>query len=717
MCSRPLFAQSNYKIRIINNATNQSVPHATVQIQPGNRLIIANSTGVALLPSLANGKYTVECSAVGLRNGEISINIPASDTIVSVRLDQDLTAMQDVIVTSARTDRLLKNTPLAVQVVGQEDIEEGTAESPANIRELLTELSGTQMQQTSSVSGNVSIRLQGLDGRYTQLLKDGFPLYGGFSGSLSILQIPPLDLKQVEVIKGAGSAFYGGDAIAGIINLVSRTPDTALRLDAIVNQTNKRGTNIGAFLSKRNKHTGFTLMGSASRQMPVDVNKDGFTDIPRILQGLLAPTFFWYPNDSTTLRLGLNISSENRIGGDLYGVQHDTDSLHPFRQQNRSDRDYYQFSLEYKAGNHQVLTLKNTAGYFYRSIDQTVDQSGGSIQYAGFSGPEISSFTEGSYSALLGDHQLVAGFGLNTDQFKPRNAGQDLGYSYNTVGLFAQDDWNLNKSTVLEVGTRADWVKTLYFLPRFALLFHPVSQLSIRIGGGFAYKLPTVFNATDEEDAYQQVYPIASTVKAERSASANLSFNYQGYIDEDIHYVVDQNFYYTRLNNALIPQTDSLQKDWLYYLNAPGALISHGSETNTRFSLEDFSLYLGYTYINARQIYLPGKPQLTLTPKNRFVSTFTYEAEPNWKVGTEGFFTGNQVLDNGQRTPAFWTFDLMTEYTWKHCSFMVNLENFTDTRQSKFGPLFTQTIQNPVFNEVFAPLDGRVISIAFHYHL
>ena len=167
------------------------------------------------------------------------------DSVPAAKRDTMEETLQNVIISSTRTNQLLKNTPIAVQVIGREDIEEGTAQSPANIRELLTELSGTQMQQTSAVSGNVTIRLQGLDGRYTQLLKDGFPLYGGFSGSLSILQVPPLDLRQVEVIKGAGSALYGGDAIAGIINLISRTPDTALRLDAILNQTNRGGTEDG----------------------------------------------------------------------------------------------------------------------------------------------------------------------------------------------------------------------------------------------------------------------------------------------------------------------------------------------------------------------------------------------------------------------------------------------------------------------------------------
>ncbi len=95
---------------------------------------------------------------------------------------------------------------------------------PANVSMLLHESTGLQVQQTSATSGNASIRVQGLDGRYTQLLKNGYPNFGNFASGLSILEIPPLDLKQVEVIKGPASTLFGGGAIAGVLNFVSKLP-------------------------------------------------------------------------------------------------------------------------------------------------------------------------------------------------------------------------------------------------------------------------------------------------------------------------------------------------------------------------------------------------------------------------------------------------------------------------------------------------------------
>src|SRR6185312_189645 len=476
VCGGPLVAQQRTTLHIINDDTHQPVPGVTIHISPAKKTLAADSLGVAVLPDLPAGNYTFKFTGAGFREKEVTLSMPAEGGILTVNLDPEIETMQDVVIVSTRTNQLLKNSPITVQVIDREDIDEGTGESPGNIRELLTELSGTQVQTTSAVSGNVTIRLQGLDGRYTQLLKDGFPLYGGFSGSLSILQVPPLDLHQVEVIKGAGSALYGGDAIAGIINLISRLPDTAIHFNAIVNQTNKGGTDLGAFYSHRGKHTGLTVTGTASRQSPTDVNNDGFTDLPKVRQGTIAPTFFWYPDDSTMFRLGINVSTEDRDGGDLQAVRHDVSDLHPFLQKNHTDRDYYQLMLTHKAAHQQTFSLKNSVAYFYRSIGQTTGgaDSTAPLISTGFSGAEISSFTEGSYSSISGAHTFVAGADLITDEFQPAAPHKVLGYTHNTVGVFAQDDWALSRQFTVEAGARGDVEHILYFLPRVALLYKPL---------------------------------------------------------------------------------------------------------------------------------------------------------------------------------------------------------------------------------------------------
>ena len=131
---------------------------------------------------------------------------------------------EEVIVTATRTGRRVEDQPLRVEVVPAEEVQEKIMMTPGDISMLLNETNGLRVQTTSPSLGGANVRIQGLRGRYTQILADGLPLYGGQTGSIGILQIPPMDLGQVEVIKGVASALYGVSAIDGVVNLVSRRP-------------------------------------------------------------------------------------------------------------------------------------------------------------------------------------------------------------------------------------------------------------------------------------------------------------------------------------------------------------------------------------------------------------------------------------------------------------------------------------------------------------
>lgn len=171
---------------------------------------------------------------------------------------------EEIKVTSGRTSYYIEDVPLRIEVLGAEEINEKMIMRPTNISMILSEATGVQTQQTSSLSGSMSIKMQGLDGKYTQLLKDGFPLYGGLSSGLSVMQIPPLDLAQVEFIKGPSSTLYGGDAIAGIVNLISKSPGEKRKIDIFANATDRQGYDFNLFYSspmKENNKFGITFLG------------------------------------------------------------------------------------------------------------------------------------------------------------------------------------------------------------------------------------------------------------------------------------------------------------------------------------------------------------------------------------------------------------------------------------------------------------------------
>src|SRR5690606_7750163 len=173
--------------------------------------------------------------------------------------------LEELVVRSVRSSRLIEDVPTRVEIIAGEELGEKGNMKPGDIRMLLSESTGIQTQQISATSYNSSIRIQGLDGKYTQLIRDGLPLYSGFSGGLSLMQIAPLDLAQVEVIKGSSSSLYGGGAIAGLVNLISKTPGDAPELSFLLNGTSALGLDASGFYAAKGKKVGTTVFVSYNK--------------------------------------------------------------------------------------------------------------------------------------------------------------------------------------------------------------------------------------------------------------------------------------------------------------------------------------------------------------------------------------------------------------------------------------------------------------------
>ena len=187
-------------------------------------------TGADGIVSVAVAPGTVEITVVkdGFAPVSSRLKVAAGRTQpVLVDLAEEPRIEDDVIVSATRTDRRLEDQPMRVEVVPGEEVQEKIMMTPGDVSMLLAETNGLRVQTTSPSLGGANVRIQGMRGRYTQILADGLPLYGGQTGSIGLLQIPPMDLGQVEVIKGVASALYGMSAIGGVINLVSRRPPEA----------------------------------------------------------------------------------------------------------------------------------------------------------------------------------------------------------------------------------------------------------------------------------------------------------------------------------------------------------------------------------------------------------------------------------------------------------------------------------------------------------
>jgi iron complex outermembrane receptor protein len=525
------------------------------------------------------------------------------------------------------------------------------------------------------------------------------------------MQIPPIDLQQVEVIKGSASTLYGGGAIAGLVNLVTKQPkENDPELSLMLNQTSALGTTLNGFYAEKYGKTGASVYASAHRQVPYDPNDDGFSDIPQVRSLTLNPRFYVYPSDDAKLWIGLNAALEERTGGDLQVIDEGPSPGRRFTENNISERLSTQLRYEQSLGQGGEVVFKNSIGRFDRQI-RVPDYT--------FRGLQWNSFTEASYSRTSDNFQWIAGANLLTDRFSETGQSPALERDYENVtfGGFVQANWDISEPWALESGLRTDYNSDYgaFVLPRLSLLFKASPKLSARLGGGMGYVLPTIFTEQAESLTFQNILPITpGDVEAETSQGANFDINYETLIGEELTFSLNQLFYYTRLGNALVLSEEDAN-GLRSFRNADAPVVSQGFETNVKFGWHDLKLFLQYAFIDVRLTYQDNRPQKPLTPRHNAGAVLMFEQHGKWRVGLETYYTGSQFRTDRSATEDFWIVGLMALREWNKWSFFLNFENFIDTRQSRFQEIVRPPITDPTFAEIWAPTDGFVTNGGFIY--
>ena len=205
------------------------------------------------------------------------------------------------------------NEPLEVEVVDGEVLEERLVTMPNNLARVLDGTAGLLMQPANALFGGTGVRIQGLRGRYTSILTDGLPLYGSQSGSLSLVQIPVMDIGQIEVIGGAASALYGTTALGGVVNLISRRP--VREREFLLSGTTLGGSDAVLWMADEwSSNWGYTVLGAVHRQGQSDVDDDGWADVPDSRRVFVRPRLFWNNGQGRSLVATVGGIAEDRRG-------------------------------------------------------------------------------------------------------------------------------------------------------------------------------------------------------------------------------------------------------------------------------------------------------------------------------------------------------------------------------------------------------------------
>jgi len=611
--------------------------------------------------------------------------------------DEPVKLQEEVTVSAGHADRRIQDVPLRVEVVDREDIEEKALMTPGSVAMLLGETTGLRVQTTAPSTGAANVRIQGLRGRYSLLLSDGLPLHGVDGGSLSLLQVPPLDLAQVEIVKGAASALYGPSALGGVVNLVSQPPETRRR-DALVNASTRSAADATVYLAEPavGPVAGSLLAGFHAKGRQ-DVDGDAWSDLPGFARGVVRPRATWRGAAGRSVFATAGFMAENRDGGTPSGAAAPDGEPFPLELDSRQADAGLVGRLP--LGRNRLLSVRGSWTWRHerRVFGEDLER-----------GRRLTAFGEVVLGGASGAHTWLVGAAAQHDGYEAEDLPR-FDYASTTPGVFAQDEVRLGERAAAGLSARVDHHPTYgtFASPRLSLLLRPAAGFTVRLSAGTGFFAPVPFLEETDEVGLKRLAALAG-LRAERARSASADVGWRrGRLE------LDATAFASRVRDPV--QRRQTGEAAFAAVNAASPLEAWGAEGLARFRAGRLLLLLTHSYTRAREESpeAPGtRREVPLTPRNVASFNAIWEGE-GWSAGLEAYFVGAQPLDDdpyraeGRRHALFGA--LVQKRVGRAHAF-VNLENVGNVRQTRWDPLLrpAPAPDGRWTVDAWAPLDGFV---------
>jgi outer membrane receptor for ferrienterochelin and colicins len=717
MASTTLAQNSQVTGTVLDSLSSEPLIGTNVLVVGTSRGTSADVNGRFTITRLDAGVHILRFTFIGYSPAETTVTVATDDSVsLRILLKPHHIESPIVVITGTRTVRSIADVPVRVEAIPEKEIEEKLLMTPSNVAMLLNESTGMRVQTTSAAISTANLRIQGLSGRYTQILNDGIPSLGGLSAGLSFTQLVPLDLRQVEILKGATSSLYGGDAIAGVVNFLPKIPGEVSETHLLLNATTQKGGDAAGFYSERFGETGLSILASHNRQARYDVDGDGFADVAQYERTTVTPRLLHHFSSDLSLRVGLSILDENRIGGAMNESLSPGMSSLPYTEKIRTNRFDASSQIDWQPSPTEQILIKLAL------LSSKRDALFGGEP---FKGVQTVSFADVQYSIDFSNHNLLLGSAFRIDDFQDQtpNLLSGRSFRFSVPSIFVQDEFQAAEALSFVLSGRLDFhnVFGTFFVPRVSAMFRPLSSLTFRIGGGTGYKAPTIFVEEAEEIGFRSVRPLTNT-RPENARSLSIDVNWRATLGS---FTIDWNsaMFLTNVDDALLADEDSLQADVVYLRNSTGFTRSVGGEFSLRLTYADFKASVGYTYLYASQEHDLRRSEVELNPRHSLGLVIIWEShEQQLKMGLENYWTGQQHVQRNpfrSSTPSYWITGFMAEKGFGNVKLFVNLENIFDTRQTRYEPIFIGNLASGNIRTlpVYAPLEGRVVNVGIRYVL
>jgi len=522
--------------------------------------------------------------------------------------------------------------------------------------------------------------------------------------------VKPLQLACYKIIKGSASSLYGGSALGGVINLISRTPSDEAEGEVLVNVTSKDGQDITTYLSSPiTESTSASVTAGVHHQEQQDLDDDGWIDMAGYKRASVRPRFYWQDDTGANLYLTFGAMTEQRTGGTLENVT--LSDGNPFAQTQDSLRTDIGFIYDKPVGEVMNVNVRGSA------MNQDHEHEYG-IVFEDDS--HQSQLIESSLSGYTEKAAWVVGVAFQSEKYSSETFPIH-DYSYQVPGIFTQVDFDANDEVSLSLSTRADWHSEYgtQVSPRISMLYKP-GDWTVRGSYGQGFFAPSPFIEDIDEAGLSRLAPLEN-IDAETASTASMDISYVlGSVETSMTLFASDVENATELE--VIDSVNATSDKQVRIVNAAGESQIRGVELLLRYRWQDIKFTGSYLYTDATKADNTGTNRipLALTPEHSAGAVVMWEEHGSHMVGFEAYYTGSQQLENNPyltKSKPYWHLGLLGQITIGKISYFLNAENLLNVRQTKDYSLVlpTQSASGRWTTDIWSRNDGFTVNAGLRF--
>ncbi|WP_040757317.1 TonB-dependent receptor [Winogradskyella psychrotolerans] len=686
-------AQNTYEITGRVTSEGQPLPFANIYIEDNSKGTLSDNNGNFIIKDLKAGTYIIVASFTGIKTETKRVSITTDNVYVTFDL-VNKNNLDEVVITGTRTEKRRTDSPVIVNLINSETLEQVVA---TDLSEGLRFQPGLRVEMDCQTCNYSQIRMNGLQGGYSQILINGRPIFSPLTGLYGLEQIPVNMIERIEVVRGGVSALYGSSAIGGTVNVITKIPkqdgyNFSYAYQNINGGADQNLINGNATVVSNDYKSGATFFVSNRTRTAYDANDDNFSELPELKNTSFGVNAFFLPTENSKLEVNLSKLFEYRFGGEMVDKP-------AYLTQQSEERDHHVLmaSLDYQINFNDD---KNSLILYYGGQRTDRDHYTGIIpddadeQTAFFADPPygISEVTTHQGGVQLnnrfddflgGTTVLTAGVEYVYDDVMDEITSYNylIDQTTKNYGVFVQNDWEVTEDINFLAGFRLDdhnLVDNVVFSPRLSLLYKLKETTQFRLGWGTGFRAPQAFD-TDLHIAFAgggiSRISLSEDLIEERSNSFTASMNYDKATEHVIAGFTVEGFY-THLEDAFFqfPLGEDEFGERFEKRNGSGATVK-GFTLEARANFDYvFEVEAGFTIQSSRfddaveNIEgLETKREFLRTPNDYGYATLTYKPTKQLTASANLIYTGQMDITHfagegtGQTVDEYDTTDTFTE--------------------------------------------------------